>query len=323
MVDESFLVEKISISGPTLSSILQRFASSSGDVDGLLFGHFTRLPPPDPHDDDPSSSSYATASSGAASSLSAVITGYFSSGSPMSFYDSIGRIDSHSLRRAAAAADDDRRPLLIGWFSARRRSPLRPSMREVSVSNSFLETLTLASAAECMPQNPNPGSCIFLLLSSSATENQAIHTHDYRAFVLRMKKSPIGARILEPRSLDIVNIGPAFRGQYGSFSPESALPWLPWKVDDELAEPESLRNLKDVAAAQRLLDSAAEGFNMERLAHLVGPGIAEYASELEDLYRKMLIKLEGLARLVEKSSARVLEQENRNLKLRCRLAGLE
>lgn len=129
--------------------------------------------------------------------------------------------------------------------------------------------------------------------------------------------------MLEPRSLHIVNIGPDFRGQYGSFSPESELPWMHLRAEDELARKESLQSLQDMAAAQRLLHSSVEGFTMERLAHLVGPGVAEYASELEDLYRKMLLKLEGLARLVEKSSARVLEQENKNLKLRCRLAGLE
>lgn len=83
---------------------------------------------------------------------------------------------------------------------------------------------------------------------------------------------------------------------------------MPLRVEDELAQKETLRSLQDKAAGQLLLDSAADGFTMERLAHLIGPGVAEYASELEDLYRNMLRKLEGLARLVEKSSARVLEQ---------------
>ncbi|KAI0501893.1 hypothetical protein KFK09_016838 [Dendrobium nobile] len=314
MADDSLLVEKITISGATLASILQRFSSSPGDVDGLLFGHFIRLPPPDPNDDDPSSSYSAAVGSTTLAPFAASITGYFCSGAPMTFYDSVGRIDPHSVRRAS---DQDRLPILLGWFCGRRRTHLRPSMREIAVSNSLFETLTPASAVDPAPPRP----CIFLLLSFSSTENLAIHTHEYRGFHLRRK--PVGSGVLEPRSLHIVNIGPDFRGQYGSFSPDSALPWMPLRVEDELAQKETLRSLQDKAAGQLLLDSAADGFTMERLAHLIGPGVAEYASELEDLYRNMLLKLEGLARLVEKSSARVLEQENKNLKIRCRLAGLE
>ncbi|XP_020579124.1 uncharacterized protein LOC110023851 [Phalaenopsis equestris] len=315
MADDSLLVEKITISGATLASILQRFSSSAGDLDGLLFGYFTRLPPPDPNDDDPSSSYSATARSTAIAAFSASITGCYSSGAAMTFYDSIGRIDSHSLRRAS---EEDRLPILLGWFCGRRRTAVRPSMREVAVSNSLFETLTLRSAVD--PASPRP--CIFLLLSFSSTENQAIHTHEYRAFHFR-RKPPFGTGLLEPRSLHIVNIGPDFRGQYGSFSPDSSLPWMSLGVDDKLAQKESLRSLRETTAAQLLLDSVTEGFTVERLAHLVGPGVEEYALELEDLYRKMLFKLEGLARLVERSSAKVLEQENKNLKMRCRLAGLE
>lgn len=300
MGDDYLLVEKITISGATLASILQRFSSSPGDVDGLLFGHLTRLPPPDPNDDDPSSSYSYSAGSTTVAPFCAVITGHFSSGAPMTFYDSIGRIDPHSLRRTS---EEDRLPILLGWFCGRRRTTLRPSMRELAVTNSLFETLTLASPVD--PALPRPS--VFLLLSFSSTKNQAIHTHEYRAFHYR-RKSPIGTSVLEPRSLHIVNIGPDFRGQYGSFSPDSALPLMPLRVEDKLAQKESLRSLQGSAAAQLLLDSVAEGFTMERLAHLVGPGVEEYALELEDLYRKMLLKLEGLARLVEKSSARVLEQ---------------
>lgn len=82
-------------------------------------------------------------------------------------------------------------------------------------------------------------------------------------------------------------------------------------------------NLGRVSKDQTQLDMCAEGFQIGRLNLLTGSDASHYTSELEDLYSKMLAKLNGLARLVEKSSARVLEQENQNMKLRYKVAGLE
>ncbi|XP_072968191.1 uncharacterized protein [Typha angustifolia] len=297
-------VAKLSISSATLASLLQLSSSAAGDSDGLLFGHFSLLPPPDPIDDENPSPSPP--------SSSASITSLLFSGSPMSFYDPLGRINPSSpvLLRSAGAGGH-----LIGWFSSRRRSPLRPSMRELAVSQTLALTL-----------DPRPR--VFLLVSSSLSPNRSIHSHDYRAFILM----PNGS--LEPRSLDVINVGPAFREKYGSFSPESALPWMPCGLrkggeegegERRNKRRESLGSPRKAAgpAEQRLLDASAEGFGIERLGQMVGPGAAEYTAELEELYGKTLVKLEGLARLVEKSSARVLEQENRNLLLRSKLAGLE
>lgn len=86
---------------------------------------------------------------------------------------------------------------------------------------------------------------------------------------------------------------------------------------------ENLGNLKKGMEDQRELDECAEGFEIGRLRRLMGSDAAKYTGELEDLYSKMLAKLDGLARLVEKSSARVIEQENHNMKLRYKFAGLE
>lgn len=57
-----------------------------------------------------------------------------------------------------------------------------------------------------------------------------------------------------------------------------------------------------------MLESSAEGFSVERLGRLVGPVASQCTSELEDLYGRMLLKLESLARLVEESSAKILVQ---------------
>lgn len=59
---------------------------------------------------------------------------------------------------------------------------------------------------------------------------------------------------------------------------------------------------------QRGLDACSQGFEVGRLSRLMGSDAANYTAEMEDLYGKMLGKLESLARAVEKSSAKILEQ---------------
>ncbi|MQL99796.1 hypothetical protein Taro_032517 [Colocasia esculenta] len=306
MAMEELPVQKVSISGTTLASVIQRFSSSAGDADGLLLGHLTRLPPPDLTDDDPSSSS----SSSPSALVSASITNYFCFGSPLGFYDSLGQVDRRALSRALAL---DHRPpncVLMGWFSARRNSSLRPSMREYAVSLSLSRAMKALAQDERPAGNPQelmPTHCVFMLLSSSSTENQAVHSHEYRTFVLESGGS---GPVHRPMPVEVVNVGPAFRSQYNMFSPESPFPWLPCGAgthDD--GEDRSLNFIRRTAKERPLLDGLAEGYGIERLRRMVGPGAEKYKSDLEDLYENMLTKLEGLTKLVEESSVRVLEQE--------------
>ncbi|KAJ0975537.1 hypothetical protein J5N97_017502 [Dioscorea zingiberensis] len=307
MADELPPFDKISIPGPVLAAILHSCSSSSGDSDGLLFGRAVPLPPHEPVDDvTPAPSPFPT--------LAAIITSHLPSASPTSFFDPLGHVDPNSPFLCCSSPSPGSH--LIGWFSARRRSPLRPSMRERAVSLSMFKTVIQDST------DLHPRPSVFLLLSSSASANQALHAHVeyWQAFVIR----PGGA--LEPRSVSIINVGPAFRGQYGAYIPESPLPWIPWELkrgDDEEGERWSLNGLRQVVHEQQLLDASTEGFEIERLGMLVGHRAAECTSEVENLYKKMLVKLKGLAWQVEESNARVLEQENCNLELRKKLAGLE
>lgn len=71
---------------------------------------------------------------------------------------------------------------------------------------------------------------------------------------------------------------------------------------------ESLGQKKLVSKAQKELDMCAEGLEVGDLSRLLGSQAVNYTSGVEDLYEKMLAKVENLARLVEKSSAKVLEQ---------------
>lgn len=79
---------------------------------------------------------------------------------------------------------------------------------------------------------------------------------------------------------------------------------------------ERLSEMKQAAKDQRELDACVEGFEVGRLSSLMGSEATSYTQGLEDLYQKMLVKIETLTSLVEKSSAKVLEQENLNRKLK-------
>ncbi|KAG4109082.1 hypothetical protein GLYMA_U032705v4 [Glycine max] len=294
-------LQKIAISGPTLASLIQRFSTSPSSLHGLLFGHVTPLPLTLSDDDDDTSSS---------ATLLATVTGFLTS---PSFHDSSGTVLPSSLPTSSP---------LLGWFSARRRSPLRPSMREFSVTSS----LSSLSQFSSQIQNPNSISsesslfppCIFLLLaspSSSDHHHSHVHTHEYRAFQFRP-----ASLSFEPRSLDVINIGPAFRGHYGAFAPNSNLPPLDCGPHDSPmisdGGDETMGKMKQAAKDQRELDQCAEGFEVGRLGRMMGSEAKNYTEGLEELYQKMLVKIENLSGLVEKSSAMVIEQENHNRKLK-------
>lgn len=81
-------------------------------------------------------------------------------------------------------------------------------------------------------------------------------------------------------------------------------------------EDEPLSKMKQAAKDQKELDGCAEEFEVGRLSRLMGSEAKSYTQGLEDMYLRMLLKIENLTSLVEKSSAKVLEQENHNRKLK-------
>lgn len=324
-------LQKIAISGPTLSSLLQRVSSSPADADGLLFGHISPVAP-STLSDDPSSAAAAAASISDSAALVATVTSFLCPGFPLSFFDSLGRLLSpssllhHSQHR------------LIGWFSSRRRSRLQPSMRDFNVAASLSSDPSLF-----FPIDTSDGFSprVFVLFSTPPLDS-AIHTHEYRAFQFRTATDTF-----EPRSIDVVNIGPGFRGHYGNFSPNSSFPWLPCdsressmmqedgteerfseirqvaKNQSEIDLIEHLSGMRQAAKYQNEVDMIAEGFPVTKLGRLMGPEASSYTAELEEMYEKMLKKVDSLARLVENSSAQVLQMEQHNSKLRAEIAGIK
>ncbi|KAB1199243.1 hypothetical protein CJ030_MR0G025667 [Morella rubra] len=308
-------IQKIAISGRTLASLIQRLSTSSGPIDGFLFGHVSLLTPSTLSDDSTSTTAGDNTSSSFSQTLILTITSFLSSTTTSpTFYSTSGRVHTSLLPQSPST--------LLGWFSSRRRSPLRPSMREFSVSESLFSLPPLSFPILNFSSVLSP--CIFLLLASPIP-NQAIHTHEYRAYQFRDSTYSF-----DPKSIDIINIGPAFRGHYGDFSPNSLFSPLACELRSspmvEDKEDGNLSWIEHTAEDQKQLDQCAEGFKIERLTD--GPlGCLQLYYRLEDLYEKMLVEIKSMARQVELNSVRFLSrilvlcsQENHNRKLRHKVA---
>ncbi|XP_024966220.1 BRCA1-A complex subunit Abraxas 1 [Cynara cardunculus var. scolymus] len=304
---DAISLHKIQISGPTLASLIQRVSSAAGDVDGLLFGRVSHITPLTLSDD----SSAATTSD--QPTLIATVTSFFSFTSTSTFYSASGQLDTPALNNLLSTSSSDDR--LIGWFSGRRKTHLRPSMRESSVTSALASSIQFSSQVQNSHESHTFPPCIFFLLTTPF-QDQLIHTHEYKAFQFQSSTDSF-----DPKTLDVVNLGPAFRGHYGNFTPNSPFPDLPFQVKGLNCE--SMVEDEGEKEKEKFGTLCDEGFKIGRLKILMGSEAANYTAELEELYNNMIKKLNGLAKLVEQSSARVLEQENHNMKLRYKVAGFE
>ncbi|XP_057524746.1 uncharacterized protein LOC130804351 [Amaranthus tricolor] len=286
---EDLPLQKVAISGPILSSLINRFSSSPSNIQGLLFGKFSLHTPSSLSDD-------SFSCSPSPSSLIVSINGFITSGNSSNELSSLISRQHHRQ--------------VIGYFSARRKSPLRPSLCEFSISRSLL---------------PDSSPRIFLLLTTPLHYSQTlIHTHEYKVFQFRHDS-------FEAMPLDVVNVGPAFRNHYSAFSPDSELPCLPcefrggspMREDGKEREEMNSKEMKRLAKDQKDLDLYAKGYEIGSLSRLMGSDIVNSMTGVEELYEKMLAKLDSLARQVETSSAKVLEMDNHNMKLRHKVAGIE
>lgn len=95
------------------------------------------------------------------------------------------------------------------------------------------------------------------------------------------------------------------------------------KNQSEIDLIEHLSGMRQAAKYQNEVDMIAEGFPVTKLGRLMGPEASSYTAELEEMYEKMLKKVDSLARLVENSSAQVLQMEQHNSKLRAEIAGIK
>uniref|UniRef100_A0A453C7N2 Uncharacterized protein n=1 Tax=Aegilops tauschii subsp. strangulata TaxID=200361 RepID=A0A453C7N2_AEGTS len=165
-------------------------------------------------------------------------------------------------------------------------------MREVAVARSLSKSLALTHPL------------VFLLVAPSASSNLSIHSFDYRAFLL------VDSRLF-PTSLQVVNVGPGFRGQYHTFAAESPMPWLP-------RPPAKGFSIGDQKAMEGMMDA----FGLGRVEALVASATGQ-ATEVEEMYSGMLRRLERLARESEGGKKLVRRQERKNILERRKIAGLE
>ncbi|XP_022742635.1 uncharacterized protein LOC111293869 isoform X2 [Durio zibethinus] len=169
-------------------------------------------------------------------------------------------------------------------------------MRESSVAHALFSIPNLSLPILNANFNSLFGPSIFLPFTTPV-QDQFIQTNQHRAFQFQSSNL-----CFNPLS---VNIGPAFRGHYGSFSRSSALPFLNCELRSSTAmnedrNEENLIGLKQTAKDQSDLDMCAKGMQIGRLSRLIGQEAVNYTAGLKEI--------ESLARLVEASSAKVLEQ---------------
>ncbi|KAM2117656.1 hypothetical protein ACFX1R_011179 [Malus domestica] len=280
---EDHSIDKVTISGPALASMIQRFSTSPGSVDGLILGHVSHILPT-LTDDSPNSTSSAT--------LIATVTAFFCSASTLSFYNSSGRVDPIALRRLTQAQQaQSPSSHLLGWFSGRLRTHLRPSLREFSVSNSLSSipnrNIPIQGPSEGSDGAPTLTPSLFLLFASPASIRRStlMSTGPTSSVHPSTHSSPNGSKssTLGLRSEPITGIS-------------------------------ALARRSQICTAS--LGFRREGLDVGSLSRLMGSEATNYTAGVEDLYEKMLVKIETLTRLVEQSSAKVLEQENHNRKLR-------
>lgn len=183
-------------------------------------------------------------------------------------------------------------------------------MRESCVTESLSSNTNLSFQVLNSPDlnSITLSPCVFLLLTTPfRKEDQVlIHTHDYRVYQFRLS-----TECFEPKTMKIINIGPNV-GHYVDYETNSPFPEMLCEIRDPNSMSEDDRSESDEMSLssknQSQLDLCADGFQVQRLENLTGPVASGYTAEVEDLYSKMIGKLNGLARLVEKSSAKVLEQ---------------
>jgi hypothetical protein len=131
---------------------------------------------------------------------------------PIAFINKDGSIDLDAVRSML----DKENGTLIGWFSFRGNSPLRPSMKEVFV-HTKLKSELFKSEDDLTP--------IFMMLTSSTAVNFSTHSFDCR--VVRICNGPSGngpsENLFRPLELQIKNLSHSTRTEYDAFSAHALL----------------------------------------------------------------------------------------------------
>jgi len=188
------------IGGVTMASLLSQMSSKGSDMEGFLLGTVT-LQTSTVLDDS------NQAEKQKAKTLIA-IQGFRFTGIPFpsSFYDANGAINSANVFKTVQGIDNK----VVGWFRFRRNTPLRPSLREISV-HSQLESLFSPSDSK---QSSTP--FLFAVFTLNSSKTYATHSYDYRFLFINTI-----VNLYKGIDVNITNLVHSSQAEYHDFIPLS------------------------------------------------------------------------------------------------------
>jgi hypothetical protein len=197
--------DNIKVAGVTLSALFREVLCCNSDAEGLLFGSINKKEQ-QKFDDYAGSKQFKT---------TIAIQSYVPLGALNSFYDATGIVDPNLLAQILSS----RKQSFLGWFRFRRGLPLKPSLKELAVHKQ-LEALYLRQFGSDIPKSPRSlesavPPLLFLVLSQGVTEDQTVHSFDYRA----LKVNSLGE--VSPVALEVVNLISSSQEEYLNFNPIS------------------------------------------------------------------------------------------------------
>jgi len=264
---------KVDIAGPILSNLLYDITHSPNDLEGFLYGTISHTAVDIVEDASALTTKVQTVISIQGSSIS---------GQEFSFYDQNGQlVDLNQLRGLSPPQFQ-----IIGWFRYRRDTPLRPSLREITVHQNLLDVIAKTDNKQTQA-SIDKNNFIMALFTSSHTDNNATHTFDYRFLDIS-----IAARNCDPIRIHITNLEASSQLEYNRFKPQSVMP---------IATLPQSSPMKDIIST----------FAQDKLKKLVEQSTPQNILELEKLYDIMIQQLQKLADKVYTSEKEIrkLEQD--------------
>jgi len=141
---------ELCIAGVALASILSTLASFPHDVEGWLYGNVVQT------------TNHTLEDAGKqhpSSTTRYVMKSYAFTGAPGIIYDGSGGLNAKGCADAVKQAKNQGLQVL-GWFMARKNSPLRPSQRELAVIRSLSQSLSVPPLFALFTMNRQVGSVV-------------------------------------------------------------------------------------------------------------------------------------------------------------------
>eukprot|EP01120_Amphizonella_sp_Union-15-10_P004639 TRINITY_DN15291_c0_g1_i1.p1 TRINITY_DN15291_c0_g1~~TRINITY_DN15291_c0_g1_i1.p1 ORF type:complete len:273 (+),score=22.17 TRINITY_DN15291_c0_g1_i1:20-838(+) len=267
-------MSNLTIAGVTLATIVTTVRQSTADNEGFLFGtvHLQNLNTLNDLNI-LSSSPY----------LTLALQSFVSTGSVCSFYEPTGILKESQLETLLSKT----KQTLLGWYRFRRNTPMRPSMREISVHHNFskfFENYHRKTSGANLLQTP-----IFALFSESSTTENKIRNMEYKFLKIPNRKEVFSIKIT------ILNMMSSSENEYREFKGLSPL---------------------STGGSNFPAFKELSGHLSENLSGMLTKSPPPFIDSLEQFYNVTLNKLKELATEVESSNNQIrnLQAELKRLK---------